>query len=87
MTRFKLLCLANLALALSLLSMIGSDANAQSGSRNSMPGASRTVMRGIIEGTQRCPVGDFGSPKAGFLRLLDVVAIGLWYPYHRANRA
>jgi hypothetical protein len=44
-------------------------------------------MPGIIGGTQRCPVGDFGSPQAGFLRVFDVVAIGLWNAHHRANRA
>ncbi len=52
--------------------------------------------------TRRVPKGDagasaagrndvrraiFGSPEAGFLRVLDVVAIALWYPHHGANRA
>jgi hypothetical protein len=37
-------------------------------------------MPGIIGGTQRCPAGDFGPPEAGFLRLLDVVAIGFTVP-------
>jgi len=46
------------------------------------PGQTRRAMPGIIGGRQRCPVGDFGSPEAGFLRGLDVVAIGSWSPHH-----
>jgi len=44
-------------------------------------------MPGIIGGMQRRPVGYFEPPEAGFMRVLDVVAIALWYTYHRADRA
>jgi len=44
-------------------------------------------MRGVVQAEQRCPVDDFLPPQAGFLWLLDVVAIGSWYRYYLANRA
>jgi hypothetical protein len=44
-------------------------------------------MPGIVQAEQRCPVGDFLPPQAGFLWVLDVVVIGSWYRYHLANRA
>lgn len=49
--------------------------------------AFRRAMWGMVRETQRSPAGKFDPPKAGFPRILDVVAIGSWYHYQVANRA